>query len=128
MKAKTSVDQKGTLQIISDPAVEKKFDAYPPAIRKKMNHLRKMILMVAAGTEGLNELHETLKWNEPSFLTRIGSTIRMDWKEKSPNHYALYFKCTSKLIPTFKAKFGNKLSFEGNRAILIGIEDKIPEV
>ena len=43
----------------------------------------------------LKELEETLKWGEPSYLVKKGSTIRMDWKSKAPNQYAMYFKCTN---------------------------------
>lgn len=51
----------------------------------------------------------------------------MDWKEKAPDQVAMYFKCTSKLGPTFRAVFGKTFRFEGNRAIVFGLEEKIPE-
>ena len=53
----------------------------------------------------LPNLEETLKWGEPSFLTKKGSTIRMDWKVKNPDRYAMYFKCTSKLVPSFRLAY-----------------------
>jgi len=40
----------------------------------------------------------------------------MDWKEKKPQQYALYFKCTSRLVPTFKLLFGDRFNYEGDRA------------
>ena len=92
-----------------------------------MNHLRKLILEAAESLDSVNELEETLKWNEPSYLTKKGSTIRMDWKEKNPNQYALYFKCTSKLVPTFKEIYGDLFTYEGNRAIVFQMDEKIPE-
>ena len=41
--------------------------------------------------------------------------------------YAMYFKCTSKLIPTFREVFKDKLKFEGNRAIIFNLNDEIPK-
>jgi hypothetical protein len=51
----------------------------------------------------------------------------MDWKEKAPDQYALYFKCTSKLVPTFKTVFTDKFNFEKNRAILFKLNEEIPQ-
>lgn len=51
----------------------------------------------------------------------------MDWKSKSPNQYATYFKCASRLVATFRDAFGDIFEFEGNRAIVFQIEDQLPE-
>lgn len=111
----------------SDPKVEQVFNKYPDSVRSKLKHLRNLVLETANEIEGLNHLEETLKWGEPSYLTRHGSTLRMDWKQKEPNQYAMYFKCTSKLVPTFKLIYKDIFNFEGNRAIVFGLADKIPE-
>jgi len=114
------------MELIRDPAVEKVFDNYSKSTRRKMMGLRKLILDVAEKTEGVDQLEETLKWGEPSYLTKKGSTIRIDWKKRKPDQYAMYFKCTSRLVPVFKEIYGDKLTFEGNRAIVFGFNDKIP--
>jgi len=114
------------MKLTSNPSVKEKFKAYPPAIRPKIKHLRKLILDTAKDME-IPELEETLKWGEPSYLAKKGSTIRIDWKAKKPNQYAIYFKCTSKLVITFIKIFGDKFNYENHRAILFGLEDKIPE-
>ena len=88
--------------------------------------LRKLIIETAKEIDEITMLEETLKWSEPSYLTKIGSTIRMDWKPKYPNQYAMYFKCTSRLVETFKLVFNNTFEFEGKRAILFQLEDEIP--
>ncbi len=106
--------------------MEGKFKAYPPQIKKKMEFLRKLILEKAEEIESITDLEETLKWGEPSYLVKKGSTIRMDWKTKSPDHYAMYFKCTSKLVETFRAVYGDLFKYEKNRAILFGLNDEIP--
>ncbi len=60
-------------------------------------------------------------------LTKYGSTLRIDWKEKTPNQYAMYFKCTSQLVPTIKAEFGDLFKYENTRAILFNLDEIIPE-
>lgn len=84
--------------------------------------IREMIL-AEAKENGLGEVEETLKWGEPSYLVKGGSTVRYDWKEKSPDQYAIYFNCNTKLVDTFKELYGDKFRFEGNRAIVFGIKD-----
>jgi hypothetical protein len=106
-------------------AVEPKFDTYPETIKPKLQYLRKLILETA-GENDIKNIEETLKWGEPSYLVKKGSTIRIDWKAKTPNQYAMYFKCTSKLVLTFKTVFGDTFKYENNRAILFDLEDEIP--
>lgn len=114
------------LTINQNPAIEDKFKTYPEHIKPKMQFLRKLIFETAK-ENNITTIEETLKWNEPSYLVKKGSTIRIDWKTKSPNQYAMYFKCTSKLVPTFKEVFGNLFRYENNRAILFSLEDEIPK-
>jgi hypothetical protein len=116
------------LKIKTNPEVEEVFNHYPEPIREKMVNLRRLILEVAEESEGITDLEETLKWGEPSYLVKNGSTIRIDWKKDKPYQYAMYFKCTSKLVPAFKLFFNDKMNFEENRAILFQMEDNIPEI
>ncbi|MCM4151720.1 DUF1801 domain-containing protein [Arenibacter sp. N53] len=115
------------LRINTNPGVTLVFNNYPPEIRLKIGYLRTLIIESAKKIEGLSLLEETLKWNEPSYLTKTGSTIRIDWKAKNPDQYAIYFKCTSKLVPTFKMVFNNTFKYEGSRAIIFHLEDSIPK-
>ncbi len=114
-------------KITTNPKVKTVFDNYPAPIRKKIRHLRKLIIAAAGEIPELKDLEETLKWGEPSYLAKKGSTIRIDWKKKKPEQYAIYFKCTSKLVTTFKEVYNNDFTYEGNRAIVFQMEDKIPE-
>ena len=116
-----------TLKINSNPKVNEKFKSYPAHIRPKMKALRKLILESAEELSEVVELEETLKWGEPSYLNKYGSTIRMDWKAKTPEQYAIYFKCTSKLVTTFKEVFPEEFQFEKNRAIVFNLNEKVPE-
>jgi len=109
-----------------NPEVELVFNNYPDSVRNKMLALRKLVIETAKEIDGITKMEETLKWGEPSYLTKIGSTIRMDWKQKSPDHYAMYFQCTSRLVETFKMIFKNTFDFEGKRAIIFQLENEIP--
>ncbi len=83
-------------------------------------------LDTAAELVGVKDLEETLKWGEPSYLTKGGSALRMDWKEKAPEQYAIYFNCNTSLVATFKEVYGDVFAFEGNRAIVFGETDQLP--
>ena len=112
--------------VTTNPKVDTIFSNYPDFVRDKMLFLRKLIIDTASENEEISELEETLKWGEPSFIAKHGSTLRMDWKQKSPDQYALYFQCTTRLVETFKMVFGKKLNYEGNRAIVFQLEDELP--
>lgn len=111
---------------IQNDEVAKVFNTYPKDIYKKIMFLRQLVLDTASETEAVTKLEETLKWGEPSYLTKSGSTIRMDWKESKPDQYALYFNCKTKLVDTFKERYGNEFKYEGNRAIIFNKNDTIP--
>ncbi len=116
------------LIITTSPEFEVKMLSYPEHVRPKMQSLRELVIQTAKETPEIEELEETLKWGEPSFVTKIGSTLRMDWKEKTPEQYQMYFKCTSRLVETFKLVFGDLFEYENNRAIIFKLDDEIPVV
>lgn len=114
------------LKVTTNPQAKAKFKTYPPKVRKKLEVLRKLVLDTAKEIDDVNEIEETLKWGEPSYLVKKGSTLRIDWKEKTPDQYAMYFKCTSKLVETFKIVYGDTFNYEKTRAIIFKINDKVP--
>ena len=114
------------LLVSTHPEFEAKIESYPEVVKPKMQALRTLVLETARASETITRLGETLKWGEPSFVTPQGSTLRMDWKPKNPNHYALYFQCTSKLVHTFRLVFANTFTYEGNRAIILPLETDLP--
>jgi hypothetical protein len=117
-----------TLRPFQDPAVATKFDGYPPAARRKLLALRELVFRTAAATPGVGAIEETLKWGEPAYVTpsKAGSTVRIDWKAKDPGHYAMYFNCQTGLVETFRSLFPQDFKFEGNRALLFAIDDRVP--
>ncbi len=116
------------INIISNPKVATVFSRYPKYVKKQMRHLRQLVLETASKIDGLETLEESLKWGEPSYIAKHGSTIRMDWKETNPEQYALYFQCTSRLVSTYKIIYKDKFQFEDNRAIVFKLNDEIPEL
>lgn len=114
------------MELNTDAAVKEKFDQYPPHVRPKLDVLRDLILEVAREEASVSALHETLKWGEPSYIAKHGSTVRINWNSKKPEQVGIYFKCTSKLVLTFRAVYGDLFNYEKNRAIIFGLEDEIP--
>jgi len=105
--------------------VKEKFNNYPSAVRHKVLELRELIYDVATNEKTINDIEETLKWNEPSYITKNGSTLRIDWKKNKPNQYSIYFNCKTKLVETFRELFSDRFQFEGNREIIFQIDDCI---
>lgn len=106
--------------------VEKVIENYPAEIVGKILILRKLILDTALEIEEIDKLEETLKWGEPSYLTKNGSTIRIAWKKSNPNQFAMYFNCNTILVETFREIYKDVFKFEGNRAIVFDENDEIP--
>jgi hypothetical protein len=109
---------------IKNLQVAEVFEKYPQSVQKKMMFCRQLNLDTASD-EGIENLEETLKWGEPSYLVKGGSTIRIDWKKSNSKQYAMYFHCKTKLVDTFKEINHDVFRFEGNRAIVFDIDDKI---
>ena len=106
-----------------------KFDRYPANARAHLLALRELVFDVARSTPEVGEIDETLKWGEPAYLVKngSGSTIRIDWKPKSPNEFAMYFNCKTTLVETFRTLFPSEFSFAGNRAIVFTIGTQPPQ-
>lgn len=106
------------------------FDRYPEEVRAKLLALRKLIFEVAATTPGVGALTETLKWNQPSYVTeqtRSGSLIRIDQIKNSPDKYAMYFHCQTTLLEDFRKLFEGDFCFVGNRCIIFDVKKPLPE-
>lgn len=113
------------MRFIENTKVKEKFESYPRPVRHKMYNLRNLVIQTAKEIEGLEELKETLKWGEPSYITKNGTTLRMDWKDSRPDEYAMYFHCQTRLVDTFREIYGDKFRFEGDRAIIFYCDENI---
>ena len=108
-----------------DADVKAVFDAHPPAMRKRLKRLRALILETAEA-ESVGPLTETLKWGQPAYLCKSGSTVRVA-ETKVPGQVAVYFICHTGLVDRFRTLFPDALCYEGNRAILFDAGDDIDE-
>lgn len=106
--------------------VSKIIESYPDSATVALKQLRELILDTAEQTDGVTKLLETTKWGEPSYVANGGSTIRMDWKEKTPDRYYLFFICSTQLVENFRLIFGDELTFEGDRAIVLRLDEDLP--
>lgn len=109
--------------------VEQVFDNYPKNVRLKLLTLRTLILDTANEIPALGKIIETLKWGEPSYLPSkpgIGTTIRIDWKTREPNVYAIYFNCRTSLVSSIQAIYGETLQYNGNRSLHFPLETPLP--
>lgn len=107
------------------PDVSKKFDLYPNKIREQMLEIRNLVMEVVDENQ-LGSIEETLKWGEPAYLTKNGSTLRVDWKAKTPSNIYIFFNCRTTLVETFKEIYFDFFRFEGNRAIVLDVGDDLP--
>lgn len=102
----------------------------PESVRDQLFVLREMIYEVAKKNQQIGELTETLKWKDPAYVTeqsKSGSTIRLNRHKGSNSEIAIYFNCNTTLVDSFRKKYGNLFRYEKNRAILFGIDEKIPK-
>ena len=112
----------------ADPAVAAVFAAYPAGMRKRLLALRALVFDVAAKTDGVGPLTETLKWGQPSYLTeetKSGTTVRID-RLKKGDGYALYVHCQSGLVPKFRELYPDTFRYEGKRALLFETDARLP--
>ena len=84
-------DVAGAFEALSD-------DALP-----RLLSIRDLIFKVAADTDGVGEIVETLKWGQPSYLTvrpKSGSTVRLGVsKDGRP---ALFCHCQTTLVREYR--------------------------
>ncbi len=95
---------------------------YPDPIRTRLLEIREMVFAVAAETDDVGPLTETLKWGEPAYLTeasKSGTTIRLGTTKSAPQACAALFNCKTTLVETFRAHFADDFAFEDNRAVIV---------
>lgn len=106
--------------------VNQKIQTYPLKASSQFLTIRQLIYETAEEFK-LGGIEETLKWNEPSYLIKGGSTIRIAWKSNTPTQIGVYFNCKTTLVETIRELYPDIFVFEGNRAILFDISKPLPE-
>ena len=103
------------------PDVAAAFQAMPAEARAPALALRALVFETAAGA-GMCAPEETLKWGEPAYLPGpSGTTVRIGADRARPG-CKLLVHCGTRLVEDWRTRFGERLSFEGNRAILVGAD------
>ncbi len=102
-----------------------KFGTYPPKVREKLECLRTLIFEVS-NQERIEHIEETLKWGQPSYISKNGSALRIDWTKKKPDQYSIYFNCKTKLVSTFKQIYPTTFRYAGNREIIFTLDEVLP--
>lgn len=102
------------------------FSGYEKPARKKLLLLRKLILETADEINLHEPIEETIRWQEPSYISNAGSTIRIAPYKKDEEKVAMFFNCKTVLIETIKEIYQDLFEYEGNRAIILAIKDDIP--
>lgn len=102
------------------------FMAVPEPVRHVWLGLRALIFETAASIPACGPLTETLKWGEPSYVTRSGTPVRLGWKAAMPETVKLLVHCQTDLVDRWREQYGGTLGFEGNRAILLDLQATLP--
>ncbi|MBL7865561.1 MAG: DUF1801 domain-containing protein [Cyclobacteriaceae bacterium] len=104
------------------------FEKTPPAIRKRLLVLRKLIFDIASKTPGVGSIEETLKWDSPSYLTsetQSGTTIRIS--ALSPKgKYGIFVHCQSNVVKQFKQRVDTTFEYDSTRGLVLDVNDDIP--
>lgn len=105
-------------------AVKLKFETYPLHAHAPLLAIRALIFELAL--ENNLEIEETLKWGQPSYLTKLGSTIRIDHSAKATNQIRIYFNCKTRIVETIKEVYGDLFAYETNRVLVFEINNFLP--
>lgn len=106
--------------------IDEKILSYPEkaaSVARRIKHL----IYESAENGSISNIEESLKWGEPSFKAPKGTPIRMDWKEKSPDKFFIFFNCQTSIINTLRVVFKDILDFEGTRSIVLNLDEALPE-
>lgn len=111
-------------------AIAAALSRHPAMVRSRLLRIRDLVFAVAAETEGVAPLTETLKWGEPAYLTEAsgsGTTIRLGVSRMAPGDCAVFVNCRTTLVETFRSHFAADFAFEGNRGLIIAAARPLPE-
>ena len=60
-------------------------------------------------------------------IAASGTSIRMDWKQRHPDHIGLFFNCRTSLVAQIRRHYPEAFLFEGNRALFMRVDCPLPE-
>jgi hypothetical protein len=101
------------------------FDRYADDVGIRLLELRSLIFSVA-DDESITALEETLKWGQPAYLSKTGTTIRIDRDETHGGDIALYVNCKTTLVDEWRERFP-EFKFGGTRSLHLRLEDDLED-
>lgn len=99
------------------------YSKYSALEKQKLTEMQDLIHKVA--DESDIDITESVKWGQLSFATPNGTPIRID--KFSDTQVALFVHCQTDLIETWRSLFSDTLQFSKNRAIIISLDEPLPE-
>ncbi len=100
--------------------VEAALAGFPTESQICARALRDLVLTTAS-TDGIASVEEALSWGEPAYLPgRVGTTVRIGW-DKVTGDCKLLVNCQTSLVEAWRHRFGDRLTFEGNRAVRVPV-------
>ncbi len=76
--------------------------------------LRRLVYACAANDPRIGRVEETLRWGQPAYIARKGSTLRIG---ATAEGFALYAHCQTTIVSDFASAFPGLDRIEGNRAV-----------
>lgn len=104
-------------------AVQAVIAEYPKDAQAGVLRLRSLIYEVAGVTPDVDDIEECLKWGQPAFLAKTGSTLRIGVHKQAS--FALYAHCRTDIIAAYAEAFPGLDRIDGNRAVLFDSQDQI---
>lgn len=112
-----------------DDCIKSIINTYPSEAQNKFNQIRELVFKVAESNPAIGRINETVKWGEPAYLAekkRVGTTVRIAWKQKHEKFIGIYLNCKTTLVENIATLFPNDFLILGNRGLLIKLDDEIP--
>jgi hypothetical protein len=106
------------------------YQNYEPEIREKLLTIREWIFETAQSIPQIQHIEESLKWGEPSYRAvhpRTGTSVRLSTHNRDEESFGVYFICTSGMVDIFRLQYGDRLQYDGKRALVFTLKDKLPQ-
>ncbi|MGG5332532.1 DUF1801 domain-containing protein [Enterococcus sp. AZ163] len=102
--------------------IQEFYPTYSEEMISKLEELQNLIWTIAK--EQKKTISESSKWGQLSIVSEDGTPIRI--AKFSDNEIALFVHCQTTLIETWKNLFPDRLSFSGNRAVIVSVDSPLP--
>lgn len=101
---------------------------WPIEAQTRFAEIRGLILD-AAKQVAIGPLTESLKWGQPAWRPerpRTGSTLRLNWSDKSPQTLAFFVDCKTTLAAQMFAAYPFDFEYKSNRELQVHLDAALP--